>query len=111
MARDRLLSLRGLTRISSPSRSTVTSSVMATFCSPSLPLAVSRPAAIVTSTPLGIPTGFLPTRDILEHPAEDFAADILGARLGIGHDAARRRQDGDRSEEHKSELQSLIRTS
>src|SRR3546814_5395241 len=68
---------------------------MASFCAPSLPLAVSRPAAIVTSTPLGIPTGFLPTRDILEHPAEDFAADILGARLGIGHDAARRRQDGD----------------
>ena len=30
-----------------------------------------------------------------EHLAEDFAADIGGARLGVGHDAARRGQDRD----------------
>jgi hypothetical protein len=28
-------------------------------------------------------------------PADDFAADIGGTRLGVGHDAARRGQDRD----------------
>ena len=49
-----------------------------------------------TVTPAG------PRRDLLaervtwsEHLADDFAADIGGARLGVGHDAARRRQDRD----------------
>src|SRR5204863_2118347 len=31
----------------------------------------------------------------LEHLADDFAADIGGTRLGVGHDAARRGQDRD----------------
>ena len=54
---------------------------------------------IATCTPVGISTGCLPTRDMLppssEHPAEDFAADIGGAGLGIAQHPTRGRQDGD----------------
>src|SRR2546425_12393374 len=66
--------------------------------SPSLPLALSRPAAIETFTPLGTLTGFLPTRDMassLEHATEDFAADIGGPSLVVRHDPAWRRKDRD----------------
>src|ERR1700679_1308631 len=73
-------------------------SVSGIFSSPSLPLAVRIPEAMATCTPAGSSTGYLPTRDIRsspsEHAAEDFAADIGGAGLGIAHHAARRGQDG-----------------
>src|SRR5262249_48021837 len=45
-------------------------------------------------TPAGMGTGFFPTRDISKHRAEDFAADILVARVVVRHYALRRRDDG-----------------
>src|SRR6516165_7873031 len=44
-------------------------------------------------TPAGIGTGFFPTRDISKHRTEDFAADILFARVVVRHYALRRRDD------------------
>src|SRR4051812_23174393 len=56
------------------------------------------PPAMATCTPAGISTGYFPTRDIgtflLEHAAEDFAADIGSACLSIAHHALGRGQDG-----------------
>src|SRR3569833_2331470 len=95
--RDLVSLLRGLTRTWLPSTSASTRSVSASFISPSLPFAVTMPPAMATCTPAGISTGYFPTRDIvgpLEHAAEDFAANIGSAGLGIAHDALRRRQDG-----------------
>src|SRR5258706_10547698 len=48
-----------------------------------------------TFTPWGILIGCLPMRDmraLLPHVGEDFAADLLLARLAVGEDAARGRQ-------------------
>src|SRR5919204_1458025 len=56
-----------------------------------------------TFTPCGMGTGFLPMRDIsdpLPHVGEDFAADLLLARLAVGHDALRR---GDERDPHAGE--------
>src|SRR5262249_48608905 len=57
---------------------------------------------ILAATPLGTTTAFLPIRDMFvpplpgsEHRAEQFAADICVAGVVVGHDALRRRQDGD----------------
>src|SRR4028119_2217717 len=46
-------------------------------------------------TPLGRATGTFPMRLISEHLREDFAADILFPRLGVGKNAAGSRDDGD----------------
>src|ERR1700733_2214990 len=95
--RLRVSLLRGFTTTLLASMVTSTNSDSGIFCSPSLPLAVTMPPAMATCTPAGISTGYFPTRDIvgpLEHAAEDFAANIGSAGLGIAHDALRRRQDG-----------------
>src|SRR3954469_23176566 len=63
------------------------------------------PPASVTSTPFGTGTGYFAIRDMavsigcgckasLGNDAKDFAADAIRARLAVGHDAARSRQDG-----------------
>src|SRR6476660_8306410 len=95
--------VRGFTVTLLPSTTASICSVSRSFSSPSCPLAVSMPPAIATCTPCGISTGYFPTRDIAlpppdqasEHAAEDLAADIGSARLGVAHHAARRGQDGD----------------
>src|SRR5271166_5918540 len=96
--RARVSLLFGFTVTLLPSTVACTSSVSGSFSSPSLPFAVTTPPAMATCTPAGIATGYFPTRDIraipLEHAAEDFAADIGGACLGIAHHATRRRQNG-----------------
>src|SRR5262245_8045672 len=49
-----------------------------------------------TFTPCGMTMGFLPMRDMrgpLPHVGQHFAADLLLARLPVGHHAARRRDD------------------
>src|ERR1700733_5356599 len=96
--RLRVSRLRGLTTTLLASTLTSTSSDSGIFCSPSLPFAVIMPPAMATCTPAGISTGYFPTRDIravpLEHAAEDFAANIGSASLGIAHHALRRGQDG-----------------
>src|ERR1700761_7945081 len=95
--RLRVSLLRGFTTTLLSSTVTSTRSDSGVFCSPSLPFAVTMPPAMATWTPAGISTGYFPTRDIvgpLEHAAEDFAANIGSAGLGIAHDALRRRQDG-----------------
>src|SRR3954451_22221442 len=71
-----------------PSSTEAATSLLTTSCSvPSLPLAVNVFPARSTLTPLGIATGFLPTRDMaavpLEDAAQDLAADIGGAGLGV----------------------------
>src|SRR5487761_2449871 len=94
---ERVVPPFGLTETRLPSILVSTRSVSGRLSSPSLPLAVSSPPAMATCTPAGISTGYLPTRDMRapsEHAAEDFAANIGGAGLGIAHHAARRGQDG-----------------
>src|SRR5256885_5611731 len=63
---------------------------------PSGPFTEIWPAAMLTSTPFGTGTGYLAMRDMgspLRDDAEHFAADAVGARLAVGHHAARGRQD------------------
>src|SRR6266481_1069971 len=103
--RARLVSLFGFTQTLPSSIVGRTSLLTTSLSVPSLPLAVTVWPAMSTLTPLGTGTGFLPIRDIsypnyanarrLEYAAENFTADIGGARLVVRHDAARRRQDGD----------------
>src|SRR3546814_18770369 len=71
---------------------------------PNLPFAETRPPLMAISTPAGTSTGFFPIRDILssspspassEDAAEHFATHVGRARFLVGHDPARRRQDGD----------------
>src|SRR3954453_21009109 len=89
--------LFGFTVTLLPSTVACTRSVSGSLSSPSLPVAVTTPPAMATCTPAGISTGYFPTRDIrafpLEHAAEDFAANIGGACLGIAHHTARRGKD------------------
>src|SRR5512139_3792090 len=59
------------------------------------PFTVTVCPAIVTWTPAGIATGFLPIRDILVDPADDFAAHVRLTGGRVGHDALGRRQDRD----------------
>src|ERR1700722_20245043 len=96
--RERVSPFFGATETLLPSTLASTRSVSGIFNSPSLPLAVRIPEAMATCTPAGSSTGYLPTRDIRSSPseyaAEDFAADIGGAGLGIAHHAARRGEDG-----------------
>src|SRR5205085_2153104 len=53
--------------------------------------------SVVAVTPEGSGTGRFPIRDILEYLRQDFAADIVFARLGVRQHAARGRYD-DRAE-------------
>src|SRR5712691_3355346 len=60
------------------------------------PSALTRPFSTWTFTPWGISTGFLPMRDMVSlspHVGEDFAADLLLARLAVGQDALGRGHD------------------
>src|SRR5690348_561052 len=82
---------------------TWTPAIAAIFNVPFGPLPVIVSLATVHSTPLGSVMGFFATRDIfisLRHGADDFAADALGARLGVAHDAVRRGNDGDAESAH-----------
>src|SRR5215471_14108418 len=68
------------------------------------PFTVTASLAILHSTPFGNAIGFLATRDIvvlqLRDGADDFAADALLARLRVGHDSGRRRDDRDAEPAH-----------
>src|SRR5690242_20168776 len=65
------------------------------------PLTVIPSAATWHSTPLGSAMGFLATRDMFSAPCclrdarDHFAAETLGARLRVGHQAGRSGHDGD----------------
>src|SRR5262245_13600598 len=67
---------------------------------PSGPFTEMFPEAMVTSTPFGTGTGYLAILDISGHDAENFAANAVGARLAVGHHAARSRQNGDAEPVH-----------
>src|SRR5690348_3637992 len=102
MARARLVSLRGSTFTAPLSIFTVTSSGSTTCSWPLGPLTLTVCPSTFAVTPDGIGTGFLPIRDMafpcsraLEHRAEDFAADILVARIVVRHHAFRRGEDRD----------------
>src|SRR5262245_51542970 len=80
----------------SPSFFTSTFGSAARAMVPSGPFTEICPPASVSSTPFGSGTGYLAMRDMvppLRHDAKDFAADAVGARLAVGHHAARGRQD------------------
>src|SRR6185436_3585537 len=79
----------------SPSFCTPTLGSAARAMVPSGPFTEMLPPARFTSTPLGTGTGYLAILDMgnLRHDAENFAADAVGARLAVGHHAARGRQD------------------
>jgi len=65
---------------------------------PNMPETLISAAASVTSTPFGNSTGYFAIRDIalsLRHDAQHFATNIRGAGTAVGHDAFRRRNDGD----------------
>src|ERR1051326_2780410 len=73
------------------------------------PLTVTALPSCFTSTPFGSEIGFLPMRDMrrsLPDLTEHFAADALFGGIGAGEDTLRSGDDGERSEEHTSELQS-----
>src|SRR6058998_3654002 len=60
------------------------------------PSARTMPSPTWTFTPWGMGMGFLPMRDMsgsLPHVGEDFAADLLPARLAVRHHALRRRHE------------------
>src|SRR5215813_12626991 len=60
------------------------------------PLTVTCVPSRVTSTPLGIAMGCLPTRDMaLPDLAEDLTADPTLARLTVGHETLVGGEDGD----------------
>src|ERR1700720_3672441 len=71
---------------------------------PSGPLTEISPGPTFTSTFGGSLIGLLPMRDMFCSPSRDdaqhFAADAGGARLAIGHDAVRGRDDGNSQSVH-----------
>src|SRR6185436_2895947 len=80
----------------SPSFSTPTFGSIGRTTVPSGPFTEISAGEIFTSTPLGSGIGFLAMRDMAVSSgddADDFAADAGGARLAIGHHAARGRND------------------
>src|SRR5215469_16795113 len=82
---------------------TLTPSMAAIFSVPFGPFTVIASLATVHSTPLGSAIAFLATRDMVFSSgdrADDFAADALGARLRVAHDAVRRGDDGDAQTGH-----------
>src|SRR5437763_1198000 len=86
---------RALNTICSPSFFTSTLGSAARAMVPSGPFTEIWLEAIVNSTPLGTGTGYLAILDmfISGNDAQHFAADAVGARLAVGHHAARGRQD------------------
>src|SRR5262245_41152852 len=95
----------------SPSFLTRTFGVTGWVSVPSGPFTDTLAAATLISTPLGTGTGSFPTRDMfalrLRYDAEDFAADTARARHPVGHNAARRRHDGDAEAIHH--LRNVVR--
>src|SRR2546425_8170769 len=103
----RAMPCRARTVRSSPSRVSTTALLSSFAATPggtgwdSLPFGPSartRLPSICTFTPRGMGTGCLPIRDMarsLPDLGQDFAAHLLLARLAVGDDAARRRDDGD----------------
>src|SRR5262245_3043819 len=91
-----------LNSICSPFFSTATLGSAERAMVPSGPFTEMLPAAMVTSTPLGSATGYFAILDMaaLGDDAEHFAADAVGARLAVGHHAARGRQDRDAEPVH-----------
>src|SRR5450631_811545 len=63
--------------------------------SPLGPLTLIAPAFCEIDTPLGSGNTLRPMRDILPNLAEELAAEPLFAGRAVGHEALRRRQDGD----------------
>src|SRR5262245_20268959 len=95
-ARLRRSSSGRVTTTSSPSRAIVISSGAWISSSPFGPLTAIRRPSLVTSTPLGITMGFLPTRDmVLPDLTEDLAADLALARLAVGEQTLVGGQDRD----------------
>src|SRR5262245_40917138 len=95
MARARVESSRGV-KVSSPfSWAMAISSTTVQVSWPLGPLTVTVWPSRVAVTPCGMATAFLPIRDILVDPKQDFAADIGVAGGGVGHDALGRRQHRD----------------
>src|SRR5262245_11100277 len=99
IARARLLSLRGSIWIAPLSIVAATSSCSISCRVPFGPFTLIVWPCTLAVTPAGIATALLPIRDMVslasEHRTEDFATDVLVARLVVGHDALRRRHDGD----------------
>src|SRR5262245_12229047 len=91
-----------LNTICSPSFFTSTFGSAERAMLPSGPFTEMLPPARLTSTPLGSGTGYFAMRDMATsgHDAEDFAAHAVGARLAVGHHAARGRQNGDAETVH-----------
>src|SRR6185295_3304078 len=80
----------------SPSFSTPTFGSIGRATVPSGPFTEISTGEIFTSTPLGTAMGFFAMRDMAVSSgddADDFAADAGRARLAVGHDAARGRDD------------------
>src|SRR5687768_3894027 len=86
----------------SPSFCTPTFGSAARAMAPSGPFTEMLPPARFTSTPLGTGTGYLAILDMARSrdDAENFTADAVGARLAVGHHAARGREDGDAEAVH-----------
>src|SRR3954469_10022937 len=95
-----------LNRICSPSFFTSTLGSAERASVPSGPLMEIWPEAMFSSTPFGSGTGYFAILDMAisigcgcwassSNDAEHFAADAVGARLAVGHDAARGGQDRD----------------
>src|SRR5690606_30438037 len=95
MARARAVSERGVRVRASPSWVTSISSATVQVRSPLGPFTDTVWPSSVTVTPFGIAMDFLPIRDILVDPAENFAAHVGLAGRGVGHDALGRRKDRD----------------
>src|SRR5512145_451120 len=83
-------SLVALHSRASPWRSTATSPFSTCVRVPCGPFTEILSAASITSTPAGTTIGFLATLDMvppLRDDAEHFAADTIGARFAVGHQA------------------------
>src|SRR5258708_13975129 len=101
MARARLVSARGATMVLPASILGVMSSGITPSSAPFGPFTLTFWPSTLALTPCGTATGFLPMRDMVslftlsrsEHRAQDLAADVLIARVVVGHDALGRRQD------------------
>src|SRR5512145_2130447 len=92
-----------LNTICSPSFFTSTLGSAARAIVPRGPLIEIWPEATLNSTPFGTATGYLAIRDMVSisgNDAQDLAADAVGARLAVGHDAARGGEDGDAQAVH-----------
>src|SRR5690606_6697914 len=95
MPRARWVSSRGDSLSSPFSWTTSTSSATVQASWPLGPFTVTVWPSMVTVTPDGTAIGFLPMRDISVDPAQHFAAHVLVAGRGVGHDALGRRKDRD----------------